>query len=95
MRTLLFVLLSLRVLCLNAAVAAPAPLEFNRDVRPILSDKCFGCHGPDKEHRKAGLRLDIREEAMKKPKSGDIPLKPGNPAESHILTRILSSDPTK
>ncbi|MEK0446301.1 MAG: hypothetical protein RLZZ399_1622, partial [Verrucomicrobiota bacterium] len=76
-----------------SAATAPRPLEFNRDIRPILSDKCFGCHGPDSGHRKAGLRLDIREEAMKAPKSGDIPLKPGDPEGSHLLSRVLSSDP--
>ncbi|MEI6712642.1 MAG: DUF1553 domain-containing protein [Verrucomicrobiota bacterium] len=75
------------------AAAAPAPLQFNRDIRPILSDKCFGCHGPDSGHRKAGLRLDLRDAAMKKPKSGDIPLVPGNPDGSHLLSRILSTDP--
>ncbi len=87
----LFAILSLGAF-VHTASAAPAPLQFNRDIRPILSDKCFGCHGPDKEHRKAGLRLDLREEAMKAPKSGDIPLKPGDPAASHILTRIMSTD---
>ena len=69
-----------------------AALQFNRDVRPILSDKCFGCHGPDSGHRKAGLRLDIREEAIKAAKSGEIPLKPGSPEGSHLLERILSTD---
>ena len=42
----------------------PAKVEFNRDVRPILSDNCFFCHGPDKNHRKADLRLDIRADAI-------------------------------
>lgn len=69
-----------------------APLEFNRDVRPILSDKCFGCHGPDSGHRKAGLRLDLRDAAIKPAKSGDVPLSPGNPDGSQILTRICSTD---
>ena len=43
------------------AADAPAKLEFNRDVRPILSENCFLCHGPDKNNRKAKLRLDVRE----------------------------------
>ncbi|MEY5026329.1 MAG: hypothetical protein RLZZ244_1857 [Verrucomicrobiota bacterium] len=75
------------------AEAAPAPLQFNRDIRPILSDKCFGCHGPDKGHRKGGLRLDVREDALKPAKSGEIPLTPGKPDQSHLLARILSTDP--
>ena len=75
-----------------AAIAHGAPVEFNRDIRPILSDKCFGCHGPDSGHRKAGLRLDVREAALKPAKSGEIPLKPGDVEGSHLLQRILSTD---
>ncbi len=78
--------------CDAAPALGKAPLEFNRDVRPILSDKCFGCHGPDSGHRKAGLRLDQREAATKPAKSGEIPLTPGDPKASHMLARILSAD---
>jgi len=60
------------LLCLFAAGIAraadaplPAKIEFNRDVRPILSDNCFYCHGNDPKHREAKLRLDIREQALK------------------------------
>jgi len=67
-------------------------LQFNRDVRPILSDKCFGCHGPDSGHRKAGLRLDDRDSALKVAKSGEIPIKPGDPAASQLVARIESHD---
>lgn len=72
--------------------AAETKIEFNKDVRPILSDKCFGCHGPDSGHRKAGLRLDLRDAAMQAAKSGEIPLKPGDTAGSHLLARITSAD---
>lgn len=77
----------------SAERASSSRIEFNRDIRPILSDKCFGCHGPDSGHRKAGLRLDRREDAIAAAKSGSKPLVPGAPSQSHLLQRILSKDP--
>ena len=65
---------------------------FNRDIRPIFSDTCFRCHGPDKNARKAGLRLDLREEATRKTRSGSTPIVPGNPDASEIIRRIFSTD---
>lgn len=70
----------------------PAKIEFNRDIRPILSDTCFHCHGPDKNARKAELRLDIREEALKAAKSGEIPIVPGKPELSEFAKRILTDN---
>jgi len=67
--------------------AAPARIEFNRDVRPILSENCYSCHGPDKGHRKAKLRLDERDSALK---HGAVV--PGEPDESELVLRILSED---
>ncbi len=75
-----------------SAGAADRKVEFNRDVRAILSDKCFHCHGPDKSHRKSGLRLDVREDALKPAKSGDIAIVPGKPDESQLVARIFSED---
>ena len=72
--------------------AAETKLRFNRDIRPIMSDTCFHCHGPDKNSRKGGLRLDLREEALKPAKSGAIPIVPGKPEESEIITRIFTTD---
>ena len=48
---------------LTAVSAQPQPVSFRYQVRPVLSDRCFACHGPDAGHRKAGLRLDLQEQA--------------------------------
>ena len=73
--------------------AAPAKVTFNRDIRAILSENCYKCHGPDAKARKAKLRLDVRDEALKERKGGVFPIVPGNVAESELVTRILSNDP--
>ncbi len=70
-----------------AAPGLPERIEFNRDVRPILSDNCFYCHGPDASHRKAKLRLDVREAALAKEA-----LVPGKAAESELVARINAQD---
>jgi hypothetical protein len=73
------------------ALAANAP-DFSRDVRPILSQHCFKCHGPDDKARKGGLRLDMREAAMKEAKSGALAIVPGKPDKSELVARIFSTD---
>ncbi|MGI9243199.1 MAG: DUF1553 domain-containing protein, partial [Verrucomicrobiales bacterium] len=75
------------------ASGEPASLEFNRDIRPLLSDNCFACHGPDEEGRKSGLRLDVREQALRPAKSGAVAVVPGEPDDSELLRRIFSTDP--
>ena len=82
----------LALLPLAASAAPIVPVSFNRDIRPLMSNTCFHCHGPDASHRKAKLRLDIREEALKPGKSGELPIVPGKPDESEILKRIFSTD---
>jgi hypothetical protein len=68
-------------------------LDFNRDIRPILSDRCFACHGPDAEDRQAGLRLDDRAAAVAALESGGTAIVPGKPEASEILARVASTDP--
>ncbi len=76
----------------SAAHGADAPLTFNRDIRPILSDKCFACHGFDSSKRKAELRLDTAEGILGKGESGEIVIKPGDPAGSEFWKRIVATD---
>ena len=81
------------VLTSALASAVDAPVDFNREVRPILSDRCYGCHGPDADKgRKAGLRLDEFAGATKKLKSGDVAVVPGDVKQSALVQRILSDD---
>lgn len=75
----------------RAADAAATPVDFNRDVRPILADKCFACHGPDESHREAELRLDVRDEALAD-RGGYQVVVPGKPDESELIERITSED---
>ena len=72
-------------------IYAEKKLEFNRDIRPILSDGCFHCHGPDEKERKGGLRLDLEIYAFNEAKSGFPAIVKGEPDESEILSRIFLS----
>ncbi|MBL8825488.1 MAG: hypothetical protein JNM18_00795, partial [Planctomycetaceae bacterium] len=78
----------LAVVAFAGVAQADDPIEFNRDVRPILADKCFYCHGQDAAKREADLRLDDRAAAVK---AGAIV--PSNVSASELIERINSTDP--
>lgn len=71
----------------------PEKVDYNYHIKPILSDRCYTCHGPDAQTRKAGLRLDIESEAFKKLESGNHAFVKGNVKKSEAIQRLLSDDP--
>jgi hypothetical protein len=76
---------------LPISIGAETAIDFGRDIRPILSDRCFFCHGPDAEERKADLRLDIESEA-KSDRSGVAAIVEGKPDQSELIARIQTHD---
>src|ERR1043166_7512493 len=72
--------------------AAESQVRFNRDVRPILSDNCFACHGPDANKRKAGLRLDTKEGLFEKTPKHEPAVVPGKLKESELWSRITNTN---
>lgn len=75
--------------------AEPRPVGYNRDIRPLLSDKCFHCHGPDEAERQAGLRLDQAEgdEGAYRESAGTLAIDPGSVESSELWQRIIAEDP--
>ena len=71
----------------------PDEIDFNLDVKPILSDKCYSCHGPDEGTRKAAMRFDTENGLYEKTLKGNFPVKSGNLSKSELIHRILSEDP--
>ena len=77
----------------GGAGVLPDQVEFNRDIRPILSDKCFKCHGNGTQS--AGLRLDLEEPAKQALRNGHIAVVPGNPESSQLINRVTANDPAQ
>ncbi len=84
----------LTVLSPNSVLLAAEPpkVDFNFHIRPLLSDRCFKCHGPDESARKGKLRLDTREGALKELENGWAVIKPGDPEKSELVRRIFTTD---
>ncbi|MCA9177538.1 MAG: DUF1549 domain-containing protein, partial [Planctomycetales bacterium] len=85
----------LAISSLARADDASAPVSFNRDIRPLLADRCFQCHGPAEGNREGGLRLDRADgaEGAYRTAEGSTAIKPGKPEESAVWNRIRSDDP--
>ncbi len=72
---------------------AAVPLDYDKDVKPVLEARCFKCHGAEKQ--KSGLRLDVKESALKGGESGEPAIVPGNALKSHLLKLVMSNDPAE
>jgi mono/diheme cytochrome c family protein len=78
---------------IEGAKPPATPVDFNRQILPILSENCFACHGPDAKQRKAKLRLDVKDGAFAELRSGGHAIVPGKSGESKLIERVSSDDP--
>src|SRR5258706_15870794 len=79
------------LLLISSALRAAPQLDYNREIRPILSENCLACHGFDEKARKGKLRLDVAESAYAE-RNGFVRIKPGDPEASEVWLRITSKD---
>lgn len=86
-----FAALTWIIVCASGVMAEDS-VEYNRDIRQILSDNCYRCHGPDQKAREAELRLDLREDAVRPAESGQTAIVPGKPEKSELVRRVFSAD---
>ena len=86
MKRQISLLLFLLIACSTTA-RSEERIQFNRDIRPILAENCFHCHGPDGSHREGELRLDVRDDAVRM-----LAIIPGDATKSHLMERVLTSD---
>src|SRR5580765_7063240 len=84
---------ALLILLLASQSLRAGTIGYNRDIRPILSENCFPCHGADSAARKANLRLDRLEDAILPRKDSQPAIAPGKPQESAMVSRITATDP--
>src|SRR5262245_53865528 len=82
------------IIIFGCSCAAMAGVEFNRDIRPILSDRCYTCHGPDTAQRKSKLRLDT-EDGAKADLGGHFGIVPGDASKSEVIRRVTSTNPAQ